>query len=201
MAAVVLVAAGTFGGPRPADAAVYRPIRYPTSVPHVNAHEQSALTYYLLGGPARWATTRAPQFPANLVVTNRFGTLKDNALGEFLTWKRDQNPTLFDERHPRIAPLFTTSTLSSASVGVHVDGAPSVTKSAALETLAPPTTPAVPASTVSTPAGVKISLRLVVTPAASAEFLTVPEPPSVVSALAVLGLAGAWRAAGKRAVA
>lgn len=83
---------------------------------HLETQEVSALQSFLVAGPTRWARGHAPKFPAGLSLTNRSGVMRDDAVNQFLEYKRDLNPTRFDLRHPRIAPLFQQQSVALSRV-------------------------------------------------------------------------------------
>jgi hypothetical protein len=160
---------------------------------HLNAEEVQDLKSYLAQGPTYWASHPAPRFPNSLILANRNGTLLHSPAVTYLTWKRAQDPVLFDWRHPRIAPLFQQASRSAAqtlaSAQQLAQSISQASHTARLQILTPTTDTASHAATGTTGSVTKTG-----TPATSAEVLAapVPEPASVATTLLLFGAAGAW---------
>lgn len=166
---------------------------FPTNMSH---QRRVDLQEFLVGGPAHWAVTRSPQFPAGLSITNPNGTLKSNSLVNFLFWDRQHAPALFDHRHPRIAPLLQSLTkTTNAAQMLQVPATISQSShSSAFMVLVPPTSdPSAGKGSVTVSAAQSASAS---GSNATAEELVapspVPEPSSVISTLALFGLASGW---------
>jgi hypothetical protein len=119
--------------------------------------------------------------PSLSSLTNLDGTLKQNVLTQYLQWKRELSPQQFDQRHPKLGALLQQSSATTTPT----PAAPTASSSApALEMLA--LTPGTTAT-----AGPKAAH--VVTAQEDLAPATVPEPPALVSTLALFGQAAAWR--------
>jgi hypothetical protein len=188
----------TLGGGR-LDAATIK--GHVHSFPTNMSHQQKVdLQEFLVGGPAHWAVTRAPQFPSGLSITNPNGTLKNNSLVNFLFWDRQHDPIFFDRHHPRIATLLqsltkTTRAAQMLQVPATISQPP---HSSAFMVLIPPTTdPSAGKGSVTVSATAAGSASASASGSnATAEGLVapspVPEPSSVISTLALFGVASGW---------
>lgn len=149
---------------------------------HIKHDEVVGLQEFLKGGPSHWAQSNPPRFPFGLSIVNRDGTLKKDLVVEFLTWKRDLDPTQFDSRHPKIAHLFQAQQEQLASLPLNPVAplSPSQPTGSSLPVLTPPVT-----GTISEPpSAVSVQQDQFAAP--------VPEPSAVFTALALFGLAGGW---------
>jgi hypothetical protein len=182
----------TLGLPGEAPGATLRTNKQQVPPPDISGQEASDLRAFLRAGPKHWAVTHPPRLPAGIDVTKADGTLKTGALENFLFWTRAHNPTLFDKRHPNLAPLFQQLDRNLAgSQTLHLSAA--LVQSDGQWKLVFFQSPAASSST-----GTTTGTNTNTSPAVLAQELTapaanaVPEPASVVSTLALFGLAGGW---------
>ena len=163
---------------------------------NISGAAEENLLRFLAGGPDRWAKTAAPQFPSGLVIAHKDGTLRNTIVNQYFYWKRSQNASQWDSRHPTMAPLFQQYDKNLAAIQAQyiAQAVSHPSKSAAFQVLVPPMTAAtgVTAGTTTAPTGAT-------TPVAQVMPEPVPEPASVVSTLALFGIAGGWWARGRRA--
>ena len=168
---------------------------FPTNMSH---QQRVDLQEFLSGGPAHWAVTRPPQFPAGLSITNPNGTLKNNSLVNFLFWDRQHDPVRFDHLHPRIAPLIhsLTKTTSAAQMLQIPATISQPSHSSAFMVLIPPTSdPSAGKGSVTVSAAGSASTSASGSNATAEGLVApspVPEPSSVISTLALFGLASGW---------
>jgi hypothetical protein len=149
-------------------------------------NELKAFGQFLSGGPKQWTAAVKPQATA---LMNLDGTLKENARTQYLSVKRALSPQQFDLRHPRLAAAFQKSAPPASGSAWQTFTAPVAAKvdAQALQVLLSP--PAAPPAVVVGPATEP-------RPATALEVLApmaVPEPSGLVTAAAILGLAGGWR--------
>lgn len=189
----------------PAPAATLRSSATTTTVPrrlyagsgvNISADAEENLLRFLAGGPDRWAKTAAPHFPSGLVIAHKDGTLRNTIVNQYFYWKRSQNTSQWDSRHPTMAPLFQQydKNLAAFQAQYIARAISQPSRSAAFQVLVPPTTTAATGVTAGTTAGSTGTTS----PVAQVMPQPVPEPASVVSTLGLFGIAGGWWARGRR---
>ncbi len=69
---------------------------------------------FLAGGASYWDVARPPRFPSDLVLPkNSNGTLVETPFVDYLTWRRDLDPSRFDHYHPNVGPELAQLTTPS----------------------------------------------------------------------------------------
>ncbi|MDX2036675.1 MAG: hypothetical protein SFX72_08480 [Isosphaeraceae bacterium] len=108
---------------------------------------------FLDAGPTVWARTK-PRVPSNLRITDESGALIEGNFVDYLSWRRNLNPTRFDAIHPNVGPLLRVPPVTSTGniVPPLVPAQPQKV---------PPLVPAVPQTVVPEPSTWMIGLVLV----------------------------------------
>lgn len=174
---------------------------FPASTPR---SQVARIERYVNAGPTHWAWNPPPALPAGLKLTNTDGTLKNDALVQYLAFRRSLSPILFDLRHPKLGSLFLNAAQQQQQAQLnalvtYLKGATGGSVQLLNTTAAGPlkTTPTTtPSSTVNTQAqSVSVAPRAaaqeILVPLAPAPTI-VPEPSTIVTTLAAFGLMGAW---------
>ena len=151
------------------------------------SHELRALESSLVGGPQVGMQSQPSKAPGGLKLKQPDGESKNNALHGYLTWKRQQNPALFDQQHPRIARILQQGQMSNTAMprADHlstVSSTPSAPTAANLATTSP-------ASAVRTLGASGRSVAVSVAPDPGPAMSPVPEPSGMAMGLALLGMA------------
>ncbi len=155
------------------------------------SHELRSLESYLVGGPQVGMQSKLSKAPGGLKLKQPDGELKNNALHGYLTWKRQQNPALFDEQHPRIARILQQGQMSNTAMprADHLSTAsstPSAPTAASLATTSP-------ARAVRTLEASGRSAAVSVAPDPGPAMSPVPESSGMAMGLALLGTFAWWR--------
>jgi hypothetical protein len=188
--------------PSPSHAASLSTTPDGTFPKRVDKEELNDIRQFLAGGPAHWAVAKPVTLPAQLDITKADGTLKNNAVVTYLSWVRSFDTGRFDRRHPKIASLFqhqtTTTSTQSLAAPATTATASHPSHAAALPNVSPPlaANSLLTSATVGTASSPSLEAQEVaVAPKVAEEVLAapIPEPSSILTALAIFGLAGAWR--------
>lgn len=174
MRAFVFAALVALGGTLPAQASPIRASSHQVRVAQ-QVLDLRSWTSFLARGPSLWAWVPAP--PVTLGVRQAIAQAlaspdpTSNPLVEYLTWRRNLDPTRFDRWHPNVGPELQDLPLPVTT--------PSTTT---LSTTTPATTATAP------PGSQQLNPLIAPTPS--------PEPGSYVIALALLGAGVWWRRRG-----